>query len=123
MPAPGITFSITGSKISGVSGFDHITVTFLSDVAYQSFECRATKAGAEYGLGKGALVAAFSSTPAGVERSFDVYDDYLLNGDGEYRISLFAQSTDGGWNDNHLFIPSGATKLLTADGKTFLCER
>ena len=69
-------------------------------------------------------MAAFSYTPAGTQRQFDVYDDYLLSGQGDYRISLFAQGADGSWNDNHGFIPNGDTSpLVTADGKTFLCMR
>jgi hypothetical protein len=123
MAAPGISFSVTGNKISGVGGFDHITVTFRADLAYQSFECRATKSGEAYGVGKGTLVAAFSTTPAGTERTFEVYDEHLLSGDGEYRLSLFAQGADGSWNDNYLFIPSGFTGLTTSDGNQFLCMR
>ena len=123
MAAPGISFSVTGNKISSVGGFDHITVTFRADLAYQSFECRATKSGEAYGVGKGALVAAFSTTPAGTERTFEVYDEHLLSGDGEYRLSLFAQGADGSWNDNYLFIPSGFTGLKTSDGNQFLCMR
>ena len=94
MAAPELTFSITGNKISAVSGFDSITVTFSSDIAYTAFECRATKSGEDWGRGKGALIASFSQTPAGTQRTFEVYDDFLLSGDGEYRISLFAQSAD-----------------------------
>lgn len=123
MSAPKLTFSVGGSKISDESGFDHITVTFQSDVAYTTFECRATKIGEEYGVGKGVLVASFSSTPANTPRTFEVYDDYLVNGDGEYRISLFAQSADGSWNDNYRYIPNGASAYITADGKPYLCMR
>ena len=124
MSAPGLTFSITGNKISAVSGFDSITVSFSSDAAYQAFEGRATKAGEDWGRGKGALIASFSQTPAGTQRTFEVYDDFLLSGDGEYRISLFAQAMDGSWNDNYGFVPSGTTKtMLTADGKEFLCMK
>lgn len=62
--------------------------------------------------------------PAGTERTFEVYDDFLLSGDGEYRISLYAQGADGSWNDNYGFVPSGTTKtMLTADGKEFLCMK
>ena len=86
MAAPGLTFTITGNKISAVSGFDSITVKFSSDIAYTAFECRATKTGEDWGRGKGALIASFSQTPAGTERTFEVYDDFLLSGDGEYRI-------------------------------------
>lgn len=121
MSAPNLTFSISGSEISDETGFNHITVTFSADAEYQAFECRATKAGDNWGLGMGALVAAFSQTPANTQRTFEVYDSYLLQGDGEYRISLFAQGMDGSWNDNWGFIPYGDTAtMLTADGKEFL---
>jgi hypothetical protein len=72
-------------------------VTFTANGPYKSFECRATKSGESWGVGIGTLIASFSQTPANTSRSFDIYDDYLVNGDGEYRISLFAQGTDGSW--------------------------
>lgn len=53
----------------------------------------------------------------------EIYDDYLLNGDGEYRISLFAQGEDGSWNDNYYYIPSGSRSYITADGLPYLCMR
>ena len=68
-------------------------------------------------------MASFSSTPANVERTFEIYDDYLINGDGDYRISLFAQGLDGSWNDNHLYIPTGSDAYFTADGLEYLCMR
>lgn len=124
MSAPNLTFDISGTELSDETGFDHITVTFSADAQYQAFECRATKVGEDWGLGKGVLVASFSQTPAGVPRTFEVYDDFLIHGDGEYRISLFAQGMDGSWNDNHGFIPSGQTEtMLTADGLEFLVMR
>ena len=124
MSAPNLTFDISGTELSDEAGFDHITVTFSADAQYQTFECRATKVGEDWGLGKGVLVASFSQTPAGVPRTFEVYDDFLVHGDGEYRISLFAQGMDGSWNDNHGFIPGGQTEtMLTADGLEFLVMR
>jgi len=123
MGAPNLTFSVSGDKISGVSPFDRIIVSFSSDAPYTAFECRATKAGEEYGLGKGTLIASFSQTPAETPRQFEVYDDFLVHGDGDYRLSLFAQGEDGSWNDNYGFIPSGSSGLRTADGKQFLCVR
>ena len=124
MSAPNLTFDISGTDLSDETGFDHITVTFSADAQYQTFECRATKVGEDWGLGKGVLVASFSQTPAGVPRTFEVYDDFLVHGDGEYRISLFAQGMDGSWNDNHGFIPNGQTEtMLTADGLEFLVMR
>ena len=124
MAAPGLTFSVSGNKVSDEPGFDHIIVNFQSDTPYQAFECRATKVGDDYGVGKGSLVASFSATPANTQRTFEVYDAYLVHGDGEYRISLFAQGMDGSWNDNHGFIPSGQTEtMLMADGLEFLVMR
>lgn len=123
MAAPSLEFSVSGEKISSVTGFDRIVVTFQSDFPYAFFECRATKVGEEYGVGKGALIASFSTTPADTERTFEVYDDYLLSGDGEYRISLFAQGEDGSWNDNHYYIPSGSSMYVTSDGEPYLCMR
>ena len=124
MAAPGLTFSVSGNKVSDDPGFDHIIVNFQSDIPYQAFECRATKVGDDYGVGKGFLVASFSATPANTQRTFEVYDDYLVHGDGEYRISLFAQGMDGSWNDNHGFIPSGQTEtMLMADGLEFWVMR
>ena len=124
MAAPGLTFSVSGNKVSDEPRFDYIIVNFQSDIPYQKFECRATKIGDDYGVGKGSLVASFSTTPANTQRTFEVYDDYLVHGDGEYRISLFAQGTDGSWNDNQGFIPFGETEtMLTADGLEFLVMR
>jgi hypothetical protein len=120
MPAPLLNFSVSGTRISEVSGYDHIDVVFSSDIEYVAFECRATKAGESYGRGVGKLIASFSTTPAGVERSFEVYNYDLIHGEGDYRISLYAKSSDGQWNDGYHFIPSGSTGLITADGKIFL---
>jgi hypothetical protein len=123
MPAPGLTFTASGHRVSSVDGYDRISVTFSADIAYTQFECRATKAGENYGRGVGKLIASFSTTPAGVSRTFEVYDTDLVNGEGEYRIGLYAQSSDGGWNDNWLFIPAQSAGLITYDGKTFLSMR
>lgn len=123
MGAPGLTFSISRDKLSAQPGFDAITVTFMADQACLAFECRATKEGEDYGVGKGVLVASFSATPAGVQRTFEVYDEFLVRGDGQYRISLYAQGEDGSWNDNHRYLPVGSDSYLTADGETYLCMR
>jgi len=122
MGAPNLSYNVSGKTVSAVSGFDLVTVTFSADAAYQAFECRATKTGETYGVGVGELVAAFSTTPAGTERTFEIYDDHLINGDGTYRISLFVQGEDGSWNDNQSFIPSGSA-LFMAGGQVFLSRR
>lgn len=124
MSAPNLEFTVSGNKLSDEAGFDHISVTFSADAQYQSFECRATKVGDEWGVGKGVLVASFSATPANTERTFEVYDDFLVHGDGDYRISLFVQGMDGSWNDNWGFIPNGETEtMLTVEGLEYLVMR
>ncbi len=123
MGAPNLTFSVSGTKVSSVPSMDFVTVTFSSDIAYTSFECRATKLGEDYGVGKGDLIASFSATPANTERTFEIYDEYLVHGDGEYRISLFATGEDGNVNDNYAYVPSGSSKYITSDGKIYLCRR
>ena len=123
MGAPSITFSAGGNKIGNQPGFDHITVSFQANAPYQKFECRATKTGENWGVGKGELIASFSQTPANTSRTFEIYDDYLLHGDGEYRISLYAQGEDGSWNDNWPYIPVGSDEYITSDGLMYLCMR
>lgn len=121
MSAPTISFTISGGNIiSSVSGYDHISVSFSSDIPYAAFECRATKADESFGRGVGRLICSFSYTPATTARSFDIYDIDLTSGDGEYRISLYAQSEDGTWNDGVNFVSKGADRFLTADGAVFL---
>lgn len=124
MGAPNLSFTFTRGKISDEPGFDCIAVIFSADAPYQAFECRATKAGESWGRGVGTLCASFSATPANVQRTFEVYDDFLVRGDGQYRISLFAQGEDGSWNDNEGFIPYGQSEtMLDADGHEFLVMR
>lgn len=123
MSAPNLTFSVTGERLSAVEGSDRVTVAFQADAAYMAFECRVTKSGEEWGLGKGTLAASFSQTPADTSRTFEIYDDFLANGDGQYRISLYAQGADGSWNDNHALAPVGDDGITTAEGVEFLCMR
>ena len=123
MGAPNVTFTADKQRLSAVSGFDVIRVTFAADAAYTKFECRATRHGEAWGVGVGELVASFSATPANTTRTFEIYDDYLLHGDGEYRIGLYVQAEDGSWNDTIPFIPDEASGLITADGFTFLCRK
>ena len=123
MPAPDIVFTVTGNKISSVSGYDNISVSFYSDIPYIQCEVRATKASDSWGRGQGRLVAAFSSTPSNTTRTFEVYDTDLISGEGDYRISIYAQSEDGGWNDNWAFIPNESSSLITNDNKNFLSMR
>lgn len=115
MADPNLTFTTSATKISAKPGYDVVTVTFSSDVAYKTFECRATKEGSSYGPGIGTLIVAFSNTPANTKRTFEIYDEHLTSGDGNYRISMYAETDYG-----DIFIPVGSTMLITSDGKTFI---
>ena len=123
MGAPNVIFSYTNTKISSATGFDSIIMNFSAESEYAAFECRATKADDDWGVGVGALIASFSQTPANTARQFEIYDDYLVNGDGEYRISLYVQGADGSWNDTIRFIPKASDSYITSDGMTFLCRK
>lgn len=113
--------TVTGpdkSKISKVATFNVAAISFTCDVDFVEYKVKVVPAttslqdagvvigttngstnmsGESWGVGIGTLIASFSQTPANTSRSFDIYDDYLVRGDGEYRISLFAQGTDGSW--------------------------
>lgn len=120
MGIPVLTFTVSGHKISAREGFDSVLVSFQSSLPYKLFECRATRVGSAHGLGVGTLVASFSATPADTVRTFDVYDDFLSHGDGEYRVDLYAQGEDGAWSGtiawadaNSLWHTWGGAKPLT----------
>lgn len=123
MAAPKLTFSISGERSPLCLALIISLWRFSQIFPIRRLSAAATKAGEEYGVGKGALIASFSTTPANTQRSFEVYDDYLVHGDGNYRISLFAQGEDGSWNDNYYYIPVGSTAYITADGEPYLCMR
>ena len=124
MSAPGVTFTVTKTAISGVEGQNSASISFVADAVMTAYEIRATMAGENYGRGVGTNVQSSSQTiPAGTEVTAAIYNTDLTLGDGDYRISIFAQGQDGSWNDNCAFIPSGSSGLVTADGKRFLCMR
>lgn len=120
MGAPTVTFESSGNRLGANA---YIEVEWSADVATQAFEARATRSGSPYGVGVGLLVGAFSSTPAGVQRTFEIYDTELTQGDGAYRISLFAQGTDGVWNDNCGLHVSGGDVFADANGDAVLVLR
>lgn len=120
MAAPQISFRKDFNKVSAGR---YVTVVFSADAAYIQFEARATRANAEYGVGIGTLVASFSYTPAETERTFEIYNTNLLEGDGLYRLSLFARGEDGSWNDDVAFYTSEQEPVMTSDGKSYLVQK
>lgn len=120
MAAPQISFTKDFTK---VSVNQHITVRFQADLPYTQMEARATRVGDNYGVGIGRLVASFSATPANTERVFEIYNTDIVNGDGEYRISLLAQGEDGSWNDDMGFLVASGNPLATVDNEDFFVQK
>ena len=121
MAAPEITFNYSNNRIGLVQA---VTVTYSADIDMSQSEVRATKDGDNWGLGIGQLVHYASFTPSGTQRTFDIYDTHLVQGDGTYRISLYGQSAaDGSWNDNEGFFTSDDEEFFTSDDEEFLVMR
>lgn len=97
---PIITIGIPSrTKISHVTGCEQSFVTFQSDVTLQSWEARATLPGITPAHGIGLLVESGTSLEANTDATVIVECNELTQGDSEYTISIFGQSTDGRWSD------------------------
>lgn len=86
------------SKISAVAGHDQCTCTFTSDLALQQWEARATTAGTTPARGVGLLVESGGALAANTPATVYVENEELTNGDGEYTITVYGQSTGGVWS-------------------------
>jgi len=86
------------TAISAVTGHDQCVCTFTSDIALQQWEARATKAGTTPARGVGLLVESGGSLAANVAATIYVENEELTQGDGEYTITVYGQSTDGVWS-------------------------
>ena len=97
---PTITVG-TPSKtiISTVSGYDQCVCTFTSNMALQAWEARATKTGTTPARGVGLLVESGTTLAAGANGTIYVENEELTNGDGEYTITVYGQSTGGVWSE------------------------
>lgn len=99
LPAPVITVGTPSRTIiSDESGYDQATCTFRSDMALQAWEARATKAGTTPARGVGLLVESGTTLAANTDATVVVDDEELTNGDGEYTITVYGQSTGGEWS-------------------------
>lgn len=88
----------SASIISSVAGHDQCACTFTSDLALQQWEARATKAGTTPARGVGLLVESGGSLAANTPATVYVENEELTNGDGEYTITVYGQSTGGVWS-------------------------
>lgn len=86
------------SIISAITGHDQCVCTFTSDLALQQWEARATKAGTTPARGVGLLVESGGSLAANTPATVYVENEELTNGDGEYTITVYGQSTGGVWS-------------------------
>lgn len=98
-PPPVITVGTPSqTAISAVTGHDQCVCTFTSDLALQQWEARATKAGTTPARGVGLLVESGTTLAAGATATIYVENEELTQGDGEYTITVYGQSTDGVWS-------------------------
>lgn len=88
----------TKTKISRVEGYDQSVVTFTSDMDLQAWEARATIPGVTPARGVGLFVESGTSLSANTEATIYVDDEELTNGDTEYTITVYGQSTGGEWS-------------------------
>lgn len=105
MAIPVVSFT---KNVSIVSAHQSCTVNAQVNENFIEFEARATKDGEAYGRGIGTLVASMSiALPnyylANTNYPFVITDQKLTNGDGVYRISMYAKNVDGIWSDAKAF--------------------
>lgn len=101
MGIPAITFA---NDVDIVSTVQSCTVDFQVNENFVQFEARSTKVGETYGRGVGNLITSMSIAlpnyyPKDKSFSFVITDSNLISGDGQYRISMYAQNVDGVWSD------------------------
>lgn len=96
---PIITVGVpTRTIISDEIGYDQCVCTFTSNMALQAWEARATK-GVTPARGVGLLVESGTTLAAGATGTVYVENEELTNGDGEYTITVYGQSTQGVWSE------------------------
>ena len=97
--APTITVGTPSrSIISDETGYDQSVCTFTSNIDLQAWEARATKEGTTPARGVGLLVESGTTLAAGATGTVTVDNEELTNGDGEYTITVYGQSTGGVWS-------------------------
>ena len=84
--------------ISDESGYDQCICAFRSDLDLQAWEARATKSGTTPARGVGLLVESGTTLAANTDATIYVDNEELTNGDGEYTITVYGQSTGGVWS-------------------------
>lgn len=87
------------TRISAIADYDQCVCTFSSDLALQQWEARATKSGTTPARGVGLLVESGGALAANETATIYVENEELTDGDGEYTIKIYGQSTAGVWSE------------------------
>lgn len=97
-----------------------VGVTFQSSVNFNKFYATAVKDGNDYGFVNDVLIDIEGSNPTGIkiheltsraaatDFTFTITTSHLTQGEGQYRIGLYTQGTDGFWNYEYFFVTTEA---------------
>lgn len=105
MSSPVITIqNISATRISNKAGKDVSIVQFKADQELQEWVARA----GGFSPTTGALVGQGTTLQTGVSAQFEIENEELFNGDGDYRINIYGRglpyssnwnNLPGTWND------------------------
>ena len=143
MAQPVLTYSLTWGtgniyqKLSGKTYTDangnmvdcsNLTVTFSSSTYFKKFYATAVKDGNNYGFENDILVDIRTNNPTGIllheltarnantNFNFTINTTSLLsNGDGVYRIGLYAQDNNGIWNYEYFLLDISNNQLMSSN--------
>lgn len=85
--------------ISGIEGHNQCVCTFKSDQDICKWEARALRGNTNPQRGQGKIVESGGYLACGQEATVIIDYDELNQGDGNYVISVYAQSYNGYWSD------------------------
>ena len=85
------------NSISDEAGMTTCVIVFSANLQCDQWEARATYGAASPGLGVGSLVGSGGSLAANIDANFNVDYDELINGDGNYTITVYGHN-EAGWS-------------------------
>lgn len=89
----------TRTIISDENGYTQCVCTFTCDLNCAYWEARAVYNGGATTRGSGTLVESGTNLTANTSASIIVDYSELTNGDGTYKITIYAHATNGMWSD------------------------
>lgn len=108
-------------KASFVAPYNKLVVKFKSDVSLSSWMARVTKMNDDYDIDLGVKAAGDINLAANTEytKEIDINNINFSEGDGNYRISLYSQSSiSHEWDVYYIFTTIGYI-FKTADNEEF----